>query len=228
MKKLKIFFNIRNLYMFFLVYFFLGYFKNTQLREKDIYIYITQYLGSYEKILWIFLCGDLFSMFMANKKKKVVFEVRLYFFVILSIVTGYFYLLEDMRKLGFPSFGEARDLIMKIGLIKMNLGYIEIYTFLKLYKNIEPQILYGALCGIIFISIIILVGKLIRWFISSIINFFIRKSIERKKRKKEKLEREAKEKQERYEREIYDAISDMKKKYAEKNENKVEEIGENI
>ena len=224
MRKLRLIFNIRNFYMFFLIYFFYGYFKPTTLQQKDIYKYISQYFGIYEKILWVFFCMYIFSLYMKNRRKQLVLKVRLYFFLILSILTGYLYLLEDMRKMNFPKLSEVQNLIMKAGLLRINLGYFEVDSFIELYKRVDPKILYGVLIFLIFISVVMLIGKIVRCIIGGIINGFKRKLEKRRMIKRLEKERKEKEKQEKLEREIYEEIENMRKKYGEKAENVNEEI----
>lgn len=228
MKKLRLIFNIRNFYMIFLIYFFYGYFKPTMLQQKDIYKYVSQYFGIYEKILWIFFCMYGFSLYMKNKRKQLVLKVRLYFFLILSILTGYLYLLEDMRNMNFPKIEDFQNLIMKSGLLRINLGYFEVDSFIELYKRVDPKILYGVFVFLIFISIVMLIGKIVRSIIGGMINGFKRKIEKRKTIKKLEKERKEREKQEKLEREIYEEIENMRKKYGEKEENEEENIEKNL
>lgn len=218
MKKLRLIFNIRNFYVIFLIYFFYGYFDLTILQKNNIYKYIFQYFGVYEKILWIFFCGYGFSLYMKNERKQLIFQIRLFFFLILSILTGYLYLLEDMRKINFPNISESQNLIMSLGLLKINLGYLEVDSFIELYKRIDSKIFYGVLIFFIFISIVMLIGKIVRYIIGSIIDGIKRKIEKRKIVKKMEKERKEREKQEKLEKEIYEEIENLRRKYKEKEE----------
>ncbi|MGL5901282.1 MAG: hypothetical protein ACRCZO_01225 [Cetobacterium sp.] len=216
MKKFKIFCNFKMIYSISLIYFFVGYFYPNLLQINNVYAYIAEYFGIYERMLWIFLIGYGFSIFMKNPNKRVVLKTRLIFMIILGISTGYLYLLENLKELNEITIDTVEHFVINLGLLNINLGYIELYTFLKIYPLIESKLFTGYLIGIIFISLLIICGKIIKSSIMLVINFFKRRIEKRKKERKEKKEREILQKQAELEKEIYNEICDIQKKYGEK------------
>ena len=221
MNKIKLFLNFKNIYLILLIYFFIGYVYPNFLYVHGVYNYIYEYLGIYEKVFWIFLIGYVFSIFMKNPVKKIVLRVRLCFMMILSVATGYLYLLENLKNMEIFDFREIQDIAIHIGLLNINLGYIELYTFLKIFQNLRKDVFLGALLSIIFISLVVICGKTIRGIIMFIINSvkkYINHLREQKRLKEEqlRLERQAK-----LERDIYEEICNIQKIYQEKDEAEV-------
>ncbi|MGL4909809.1 MAG: hypothetical protein ACRC4J_01245 [Cetobacterium sp.] len=216
MKKFKIFCNFKMIYSISLIYFFVGYFYPNLLQINNVYIYIAEYFGIYEKMLWIFLIGYYFSIFMKNPNKRVVLKTRLVFMIILGISTGYLYLLENLKELNELTIDNLQQFVIKLGLLNINLGYLELYTFLKIYPLIESKFFTGYLIGIIFVSLLIICGKMIKSSIMLVINFFKRRIEKIKIEKREKKEREILLKQAELEKEIYNEICDIQKKYGKK------------
>ncbi|MGL6066647.1 MAG: hypothetical protein ACRC0R_06175 [Cetobacterium sp.] len=168
--------------------------------------------------MWIFLIGYGFSMFMKNPEKKIVLKVRLIFMIILGISTGYLYLLENLKLINETSLGSIQQIIIEIGLLKINLGYIELYTFLQIFPLIRSDVFLGCLIFLIFISLLIICGKIIKKTILSIINFFKKKKNQRKEKERIQKEIIRVEKQAQLEKEIFDEICIIQKKYKEKDE----------
>ncbi|MGL5088326.1 MAG: hypothetical protein ACRC6Z_02525 [Cetobacterium sp.] len=218
MKKIRILFNFKIIYTIFLAYFFLGYFYPNFLQINNVYLYLFQYLGIYEKMLWIFLIAYGFSMFMKNPEKKLVLKIRLFFMVILGIATGYLYLLQSLKELNELSLEAIQQFVIEIGLLNINLGYIELYTFLKIFPQIRTDIFLWFLIFIIFISLLMVCGKIITATILSIINFFKRKISRAKENKRLKKDKIRIQKQAKLEKEIYDEICNIQKIYKEKDE----------
>lgn len=216
MKKIKWLLSFKNIYMILLIYFFLGYFYPNFLQINNIYLYIEEYLGIYEKLLWVFLIGYGFSMFMQNPNKRLVLKTRLTFMIILGIATGYLYLLNNLKKLGEVSLEKVQEFVIQVGLLNINLGYIELYTFLKIFPKIRIDIFTGVLIFIIFISLIIICGKLIKGIIMAIVNLFRRYIAHIKEERRLKKERIRLEKQAKLEKDIYDEICNIQKIYQEK------------
>ncbi|MGL5988977.1 hypothetical protein [Cetobacterium sp.] len=220
MKKIRMLFNFKIIYTIFLTYFFLGYFYPNFLQINDVYLYLFQYLGIYEKMLWIFLIAYGFSMFMKNPEKKIVLKIRLFFLVILGVATGYLYLLQSLKELNESSLKAIQDFVIEVGLLNINLGYIELYTFLKIFPQIRTDIFLWVLIFIIFISLFMVCGKIITATILSIINFFKRKISKAKESKRLKRDKIRIQKQAKLEKEIYDEICNIQKIYKEKDEMK--------
>lgn len=237
MKKIKWLFSFKYIYIISLIYFFLGYFYPNLLQINNIYLYIKEYFGIYEKLLWIFLIGYGFSMFMKNPNKRIILKTRLIFMVILGIATGYLYLLNNLKGQTDKSLDAIQHYIIQVGLLNINLGYIELYTFLKVFQNVKANVFAGSLIFIIFLSVIVICGKMIRKLILYICNIFKRQifKIREKKRLKEELIRL--ERQSKLEKEIYDEICNIQKAFQEKDrleteeeiaKDESEEISENI
>ncbi len=207
---------MKNVYMISLIYFFLGYFYPSFFKINNIYTYLKEYLGIYEKLLWIFLAGYGFSMFMKNPNKRVVLKTRLIFLIILGVATGYLYLLNNLKELNEVSMEKIQEFIIQVGLLNINLGYIELYTFLKILPKVRVDIFTGGLIFLIFISLVVICGKMIRKSILSIINFFRRIINHVKEQRRLKAEKIRMEKQAKLEKDIYDEICNIQKIYQEK------------
>lgn len=215
MDKIKLIFNTKNLYLALTAYFFAGYIYPTFLRDMGTYTYIIEYLGIYEKVLWVFILGYAFTTLMRNPIKKSVLRIRLYFFVILSVALGYLYLLEQIQILKVETFENLESIVMNIGVLNINLGYMEVYTFLKLYPLLKNNLFMGILLFIIFLSVIIIGGKFIKGCILLVFNFF-KGIIEKQKEKKLQEEREkAEEEQRKLEQEIQEEIKNIQRVYGE-------------
>ena len=126
MKKIKWLFSFKYIYIISLIYFFLGYFYPNFLQIDNIYLYIKEYFGIYEKLLWIFLVGYGFSMFMKNPNKRVVLKTRLFFMIILGIATGYLYLLDSLKEQTEKTIDSIQQYVIQVCLLNINLGYIEL------------------------------------------------------------------------------------------------------
>lgn len=226
MKKIKWLFSFKYIYIISLIYFFLGYFYPNFLQINNIYLYIKEYFGIYEKLLWIFLVGYGFSMFMKNPNKRVVLKTRLFFMIILGIATGYLYLLDSLKEQTEKTIDSIQQYVIQVGLLNINLGYIELYTFLKIFPNVKINVFAGSLIFIIFLSVIVICGKMIRKLIVSVINF-IKGEIFRVREERRLKEEEIRlEKQAKLEKDIYDEICNIQKAYQEKDllEMEVEEV----
>lgn len=234
MKKIKWLFSFKYIYIISLIYFFLGYFYPNLLQINNIYLYIKEYFGIYEKLLWIFLVGYGFSMFMKNPNKRVVLKTRLFFMIILGIATGYLYLLDSLKEQMEGTMDSIQQYVIQVGLLNINLGYIELYTFLKIFPNVKTNAFAGSLIFIIFLSVIVICGKMIRKLIVSVINFFKGQILRIKEERRLKEEQIRLEKQAKLEKDIYDEICNIQKAYQEKDllemevkEANLEEILEN-
>ncbi|MCQ8211554.1 hypothetical protein NON08_03085 [Cetobacterium somerae] len=216
MKRIKWLLSFKNIYMILLIYFFLGYFYPNFLQINNIYLYIQEYLGIYEKLLWVFLIGYGFSMCMQNPNKRIVLKTRLFFMVILGVATGYLYLLDNLKNLGEISLEKVQEFVIQVGLLNINLGYIELYTFLKIFSRIRVDVFTGILIFVIFISLIIICGKMVRGLIMTIVNLFKKYIIHIKEERRLKEERIRLEKQAKLEKDIYDEICNIQKIYEEK------------
>lgn len=226
MKKIKWLFSFRYIYIISLIYFFLGYFYPNFLQINNIYLYIKEYFGIYEKLLWIFLVGYGFSMFMKNPNKRIVLKTRLFFMIILGIATGYLYLLDSLKEQTERTIETVQQYVIQVGLLNINLGYIELYTFLKIFPNIKANVFAGSLIFIIFLSVIVICGKMIRKLILSVINFFKGQIFRIREERRLKEEQIRLEKQAKLEKDIYDEICNIQKAYQEKDrlEMEVEEV----
>lgn len=226
MKKIKWLFSFKYIYIISLIYFFLGYFYPNFLQINNIYLYIKEYFGIYEKLLWIFLVGYGFSMFMKNPNKRVVLKTRLFFMIILGIATGYLYLLDSLKEQTEKTIDSIQQYVIQVGLLNINLGYIELYTFLKIFPNVKTNVFAGSLIFIIFLSVIVICGKMIRKLIVSVINFIKGEIFRVREERRLKEEQIRLEKQAKLEKDIYDEICNIQKAYQEKDllEMEVEEV----
>lgn len=216
MKKIKWLFSFKYIYIISLIYFFLGYFYLNLLQINNIYLYIKEYFGIYEKLLWIFLVGYGFSMFMKNPNKRIVLKTRLFFMIILGIATGYLYLLDSLKEQMEGTMDSIQQYVIQVGLLNINLGYIELYTFLKIFPNVKTNMFAGSLIFIIFLSVIVICGKMIRKLILSVINFFKGQILRIKEERRLKEEQIRLEKQAKLEKAIYDEICNIQKAYQER------------
>lgn len=213
MNRLKKIFKLKYIYTLLVMYYFYKYYTY----DYNINTYVNEYFGIYKNVLNFILLGYIFSLYMQNKVKKMILKVRLFFLVVLSGATGYLYLFE---KVNLSKNLESFDLdkcILENGVLNVNLGYIESYTFLHLYSLFEDKrVLLGILLSIIFISIVIIFGKIIREFLESILNYFKKKIIKRKERIRLELERRKMEEKRRKEEEIIAEINKTIEIYGDK------------
>jgi len=193
---------------------------------NNIYLYIKEYFGIYEKLLWIFLVRYGFSMFIKNSNKRVVLKTRLIFMIILGIATGYLYLLDSLKEQIEGTTDSIQQYVIQVGLLNINLGYIELYTFLKIFPNVKTNVFAGSLIFIIFLSVIVICGKMIRKLILLVINFFKAQILRIEEERRLKEEQIRLEKQAKLEKDIYDEICNIQKAYQEKDylETEVEEV----
>lgn len=217
MNRIKFILNKRNIVFALILYFFYGYFFKNYLDDKDIYIYLEEYLGIYEYIFWISIITYLIAIFIKNRTKKIVLKTRLFFFILLMISLGYLCLLHSLKLVSENlNAEEIEKYVFNEGILNINLGYIEVYTFLKLYFLIDRNIFKSILVFIIFLSMIVIIGKLIKSIILYFINIFkIRNEIKQRNKRIEE-ERKRKEEKERLEKKISDEIYRMKELYKEK------------
>lgn len=172
MNKIKYIANFvkyRYIYVIFLVCFFLGYYCPNILETGGLYLNLNQYLGVYEKIFEITLVWYGLSLYMKNPEKRMVCKIRLFFFIVLVVSVGYLYLLYSLQSLKVSSFDEIQRFILDIGLLKVHLGYMEIYTFLKIYGSLKESVFLMILFVLIFLSIIINFGKIIKHMIRNVL-----------------------------------------------------------
>ena len=165
-------------------------------------------------------------MFMKNPNKRVVLKTRLFFMIILGIATGYLYLLDSLKEQTERTMETVQQYVIQVGLLNINLGYIELYTFLKIFPNIKANVFAGSLIFIIFLSVIVICGKMIRKLILSVINFFKGQILRIREERRLKEEQIRLEKQAKLEKDIYDEICNIQKAYQEKDrlEMEVEEV----
>lgn len=216
MGKIKLLFSLKNIYIIFVTYFFLGYFYPTYFRELGVYLYIDQYLGMYEYIFCSLLLIYSFSLFMKNPVKKMVLKTRIFFLVVLSISIGYLYLLNMGADLDSQVIIE--------GILYKNLGYFEVYTFLKVYPFIRQDIFKYILIGLIFISTVIICGKFVKHIFMQIFKF-IKNNIDKIKEEKRKKEEERLlEEKRKIEQQIEEEIKNIQKIYGNDDEIHEDEV----
>lgn len=154
--------------------------------------------------------------------------------IILGIATGYLYLLDSLKEQMEGTMDSIQQYVIQVGLLNINLGYIELYTFLKIFPNVKTNVFAGSLIFIIFLSVIVICGKMIRKLILSVVNFFRGQILRIKEERRLKEEQIRLEKQAKLEKDIYDEICNIQKAYQEKDllemevkEANLEEIPEN-
>lgn len=136
--------------------------------------------------------------------------------IILGIAIGYLYLLDGLKEQVERSADLVQQFIIQVGLLNINLGYIELYTFLEIFSRVRTDVFVGSLIFVIFLSVIIICGKMIRKLIVSVINFFRAQIFRIKEKRRMKEEMIRLEKQAKLEKEIYDEICNIQKIYQEK------------
>ena len=215
MDRIKLILNTKNLYIALVAYFFAGYIYPTFIREIGAYSYLIEYLGIYEKVLWVFLLGYAFTLLMRNPVKKTVLKVRLYFFLIISIALGYLYLLQELAIYDGGDVKNLTSVVMHIGILNINLGYLEVYTFLKLYLLMKKEVFIGVLLFVIFVSTIIICGKFIKWCILSVFGVCKKRVDKIKEEKLLQEELKVEEERVRVEKEIQIEIENIQREYGE-------------
>lgn len=184
MGNFSILIQFRFLYIYILIYMVLGYFYESKLKLMGYYSFLERYFGIFIYFIIFVLILNIFSYFIKCKKKKMVYEIRVKFFILLTLSAIFLwgmYRLELPFEKIFLDEEESKLLIEKF-FYQYKLGLILTYIFNTLLKNINFFQMYILLYITIFISLFFIVAKRIRTTIKNIIH-------NRKERKRLELER---------------------------------------
>lgn len=175
---------MRFLYIYLLLYMIVGYFYDSKLKSLGYYDFIMEYFGY--SIFFVILIAilNIFSFFIRCKKRKMVYDIRLKFFILLGVDVIF---LWGMYKLNLP-FEKivADEKILKdsvdLFVYKYKLGVILPSIFNYCISRFYFIYLYIFLYILAFISIFFLVAKKIRVTITSIM-------ANRREKKRREIER---------------------------------------
>lgn len=212
MKKIARILNVKNLYLFFIIYLFYGYFYGNIFGEYMLYSKAQNYFGIFFVVFAIVIGISPLPMYMKSKRKKTVLKTRLFFFVILCFSTVYMYILNEIYRIPKDNLIDVENKIIEDGLGFYNLGLVPTYFLTEIYQKFDKRWTLSVLGVLIFISTFILCAKEIRLLITMIV-VSIKTKIERWKKERE-LRREIalKEEQERLEREQAFLMEEMLEK----------------
>ena len=155
-------------FLFLIIFFFPEYFYVTHQIET-----IKEYLGIYEVILIILLGFYVFSLHMKNLKKKLLLRTRIVFSLIFFMNLGYLYLINKATNFMYSVNYDSYDFeiyMVKAGSLDINLGYIELYSFLSILKKLGITLFTILVLICLGFSLFIVVGKIISWGIIKILN----------------------------------------------------------
>lgn len=180
MRKFSLLIQLRFIYVYLLFYFIAGYFYDSHLKEKGVYIFIENYFGVMSFFLLFILLVNTYSFFIKCKRKKMVFDIRMKFFIlmVLSIL-----LLFIMRRLELPFEKKVADIkiiekFVSISLYKYKLGLFLTFSVSWLFSKVQFCYLYILAYLTIIIAFFFIAAKKIRTTITRAI--FLRR--ERKRR----------------------------------------------
>lgn len=159
------------IYIYMLLYLVAGYFYNSILKEKGFYKFIENYFGITSFVILFIMIISAFSMLIGCRRKKMVFRIRLDFFVLLlcSLVVVYF-----ARKIGIPcdkvvANNDQLKQLVEIGLYEYHIGLFFIFVLGWTFTRFMGIYIYGVASFVIFISLFFLFAKIVRVTISNII-----------------------------------------------------------
>lgn len=164
MKKVLKFLYLKYLYLYFVIYFISNYFFNGKLKSTGIYSTLENYLGIIIfPTLFMLLLSPLF-FFIKDKKKKMVFDVKLHAFFILLISCLYLYIVYRLK---LPFTRELADdnvieRFLDLSIYKYKIGLIAAYLFYLILKNIMFCYIYVGLGFLIFSTFFLITAKFIK------------------------------------------------------------------
>lgn len=173
------------LYICTVVYLCSGYFYNSPLKEKGFYKFIENYFGVTIFIIVLLFFINFLSLFIRCKKKKVIFNVRFNFFImlIISIVCIYFAKTVDIHFDKVTATSEQLRKLTEIGLYKYKIGLFFVFILDWIFDKVYGIYIYIAGYTVMGISMFFLFARAVRLSIMWIINTIKRKANERKARK---------------------------------------------
>lgn len=170
MKKILKFLHLKYLYLYFVIYFISSYFFNGKLKSTGIYSILENYLGIiiFPALLMLILSPLFF--FIKDRKKKMVFNVKLHAFFILLISCLYLFI---AYKLKLPFTKELADdnileKFLDLSIYKYKIGFIAAYLFYLILKNIMFCYIYAGLGFLIFCTFFLITTKFIKTTICKI------------------------------------------------------------
>lgn len=184
MKKFSILIQLRFLYVYLLLYMIAGYFYNSKLKELGYYEFMKNYFGNFTIFLMIILCLNIYSFFIKCKKSKMVYNIRVIFFILLGIATIF---LWGAYKLELPfekivADEKILESSIRIFVYKYKLGIVLAFIFNYCLNKIYFNYFYVMLYSIIFIAMFFIIAKRVRMMITTAI-------IRRREKKKREIER---------------------------------------
>lgn len=185
MERFSILIQLRFIYIYFIIYTVVGYFYDSWLKKFGYYTFLENYFGVTSFFILAIMLLNIYPFFIGCKRKKMVYSIRMKFFIILVISVTVLWL---MLKLGVPFEKKvADDELLRLSIDKTfynyNLGLIPVFLFDMLLVKIKFLYLYIALYVLIFISIFFIVAKRVRITITKIIH-------NRREKKRLKIERQ--------------------------------------
>ncbi|MDU1909919.1 ABC transporter permease [Fusobacterium sp.] len=164
MKRILKFLHLKYLYLYFIIYFISSYFFNGKLKSTGIYLILGNYLGIIIfPVLFMLILSPLF-FFIKDRKKKMIFNVKLHAFFILLISCLYLFI---TYKLELPFTKELADdniieKFLNLSIYKYKIGFIAAYLFYLILKNIMFCYIYSGLGFLIFCTFFLITAKFIK------------------------------------------------------------------
>lgn len=159
------------IYIYMLLYLVAGYFYNSFLKEKDFYEFVENYFGITSFVILFVMMISAFSFLIGCRRKKMVFRIRLNFFILLlcSLVVVYF-----ARKIGIPfdkvvANNEQLKQLVESGLYEYHIGLFFIFVLGWTFTKVMGIYIYSVASFIIFVSLFFLFAKMVRVTISNIV-----------------------------------------------------------
>lgn len=185
MKRFSLLIQLKFIYMYVLLYLIIGYFYDSKIKMLGYYDILEQYFGNFIVFMIFILMLHLYSLFIKCKRNRMVYGIRLNFFVILGISTVF---LGGLYNLGLPFKKIVADEVVLENSIRMflyqyKLGTVLTYSFNYCISNIYFNYFYVSLYVLIFISLFFLIAKKLRVTITSII-------VHRREEKRRRIEKQ--------------------------------------
>lgn len=181
--------RIKYLYFLFLLYLVAGFFRELPFISKKIYEILYNYMGLMLIPTTIFFTLYGFIFIIEDKKRKLFWELRLYYVYMLSFLITYIFILSklDINFRTAPTFKVNADFIRNLinkCLFEYEIGYLPtylLYEFINLplrFNQFPFYYFYYALYGLGFFLFLLII---LIPFIKSIIKTREKRKKERKK-----------------------------------------------
>ncbi|STO31843.1 Uncharacterised protein [Fusobacterium necrogenes] len=185
MKRFSILVQLRFIYIYIVMYLVIGLLYESYLKKIGFYLFIDTYLGKSIFIILMLTITNIYSFFIKCKRKKMVYNTRVFFLLILSISVVLLYFMHILDIPFKEELGNKDNVKKAIELIfyEKKFGLIMTFLFSLMITKIKFLYIYLTLYVLVFISLFFIAAKGTRKMITNII---------RARRLKKRMEQERK------------------------------------